>query len=665
MSNFSVLIAGTSSSYLEISKKMLKFHYDDCEVDFAVSGQECIQKAFTNQYDLVLFDYDLGDKNGLEVIESIRAKDVQVPLIMLIEEGEKSKALQAMDKGASDYILKVRGYLTALPFTVRNILERKQLIKNESKKILPLEPDKKEKTEDGHFLLDRRGRFLSANQNMELMTGYSEDELLELTLVDLLPKEKERQFYDWLHLINLDGGSASPFRTEIYAKTGNKIYLKIELSAIKDNNQQVVSYRGKAENISPEIVPHTRSGVRINQVDMINEMSQLIIACYYEPLNVLLERIAEIVCQIFHFKRSTVALLDKRKNAFVKQAMVGYMSLPVVDNRTIEVPREVIERIFAHRFRVKVIYYNQDHRHTSTYLSSRLPERRTQKRRPPSQWHKRDLILVNLMNRNGQTFGYISLDEPSEETIPTRDIFHNLELFGQLASFAIENYYQFSALEKRSRRLKQILVTSNIFKLYLSLNELLKEVVWSIKFSLDFNVVALGLISKRSGNLELKAVACDDKIKLNHLLELNFPLKPLAQLFRDEYNRGKSYFIYREETIFRSFKHIYYGSSLTDAMNGTWPIWGMLLVPIKSKEGKVIGILMVDDPENAKMPTDEVIRTLEILANQVAIAIDNRIMYVQAKKRIQELENNGASVTNDSPDYSTPGIRKLVDRIFK
>ncbi|MFQ5824925.1 MAG: response regulator [bacterium] len=664
MNNLRILIAGTSSSYLEISKKMLKFHYENCEVDFAVSGKECIQKASANPYDLVLFDYDLGDKNGLEVIESIRFKGKDIPLIMLIEEGEEAKALQAIEKGASDYILKVRGYLTALPFTVRNLIERKKLVRTELAKIPTVEPNKKVNNNDGYFILDRRGHFLSANHIMEKITGYSEDELLELTLVDLLPKEQEKQFYDWLQLVNSNGKSSLPFRTEIYSKTGNKIHLEIDLAAIKEN-QEVVSYRGKAKNITEKIVQQHKHDGRFNQLNMINELSQAIIACYYEPLNVLLERIAEIVCQIFRFKRSTVALLDKRKKAFIKQAMIGYMSVPVVDNRTIEIPREVIERIFADRFRVKVIYYNQDHRDNASYLNSRLPERRTQKRRLPSQWHKRDLILVNLMNRNGQTFGYISLDDPSEDNIPTRETFYNLELFGQLVSFAIENYYQFSALEKRSRRLKQILVTSNIFKLYLSLNDLLKEVVWSIKFSLNFNLVALGLISKKSGNLEIKAVACDDKIKLNQLLELNFPLNSFAQLFRDEYNRGKSYFIYQEENIFRSFKHIYYGASLAEPKNTSWPIWGMLLVPIKSKEGKVIGIILVDDPDNSKAPTDEVMRTLEILANQVAVAIDNRIMYVQAKKRIQMFENNSPEAKNDFPDYSAPGIKRLVHRIFK
>ena len=63
MNNLKVLIAGTSSSYLEISKKMLKFHYNNCDVDFAYSGKECVDKISANNYNLALFDYELGDRS--------------------------------------------------------------------------------------------------------------------------------------------------------------------------------------------------------------------------------------------------------------------------------------------------------------------------------------------------------------------------------------------------------------------------------------------------------------------------------------------------------------------------------------------------------------------------------------------------------------------------
>ncbi|MFQ5824237.1 MAG: response regulator [bacterium] len=665
MSSLRILIAGKSNSYLEISKKMLKFHYENCEVDFATSGKECIEKGTHRKYDLILFDYNLGDLNGIQVLEALRTKGISIPIVMLVDEGEEKIALQSLEKGASDYILKVRGYLTALPFTIRNILERKKIIKNTSFKYTRVDSTQETNGKDGYFILDRRGHFISVSPKMEAVTGYSEDELLELSLIDLLPKEKERSYFDWLNLVNSIKGKAPAFRTEIFEKTGNKINLEIDMVVIRDVDQEVVRYEAKAEIITDKITQQYKHDGQINQLDMINQISHAVTSCYHEPLNVLLERIAEIVCQVFRFKRSTVALLDNRKNAFIKQAMIGYMSLPVVDNRTIEVPHEVIDRIFADRFRVKVIYYNQNQRDTAYYLNSILPERRTQKRRPPDKWHKSDLILVNLMNRSGRTFGYISLDEPSDNIIPTRDTFYNLEIFGELVSFAIENYYLFSTIEKRSRRLKQILVTSNIFKLYLSLNDLLKEIVWSIKFSLDFNLAALGLISKKSEHLEIKAVACEDKVKQLQLSEVSFPLKPFAELLRNEYGCGKSYFIHKQEEIFHTFKQIYYGAKLSANLNGTWPIWGLLLVPLKSREGKIIGFLMVDDPDDGSKPGDDVIRILEIIANHVAIAIDNRIMYVQTKKKLQELEKNGINTDGDSTEYTTPTLKGLVDRFFK
>ncbi len=664
MTELAVLIAGTSSSYLEISRKMLRFHYDQCEVDFAHSGKECIDKATSKEYTLILFDYELGDMTGLEVIDGLKSQDVDSALIMLIEEGDEIKAVQALEKGATDYILKARGYLTALPFTLRSILQKAVA---ESAEAEQEENGQQTRKSEGYFILDRGGRILSANQDIQRITQFSEDELLELTITDLLPDDKEKPFFDWLNAVAKNGQSEKPLRTEVLNRRGERISLEMILTAIKDEHQNVLSYRGRIarEDGDLAVVPHANSV--IDQLSMVNQICQIITCGYNEPLHVFLERLAESVCQVFRFQRSTIALLDRRRKVFVKQAMVGYSSFPVSNDRGIEVPQEVITRVFGERFRVKVLYYNQDHRDTARYLNSKFPERRTQKRRPPTQWHHRDLVLVNLMNRDNQTFGYVSLDRPVSGFIPKREVFHNLELYGQLVSFAIENYYQFSTLEQRSRRLKQVLVTSNIFKLHLSLSELLKEVVWSIRFSLNFNLVTLGLISKRTGKLELKAVACEDKVKRTQLAGSRFPLKPLSELMRGEYNYGKSYFVMREEEVLKDFKSIYYGPQISGKLNGRWPKWALLLVPIKSREGKIIGALMADDPANGSLPSRDVINTLEIMANQVAVAIDNRILYVQTKQQLHEQqakanEERRELITNYA---TTRAKQRFVDRFFK
>lgn len=526
----------------------------------------------------------------------------------------------------------------------------------------------------GYFICDKRGRFLSANDILLSLTGYTEEEILELAITDLMSKEIAHDFLGELYN-KAEDEDIIEFSTEIVDKIGERHAVEIRVRLIMaEASESIIGFRGNLIPVQTKQSTLPAKQGHVDQMAMVEQVIDTIYLGYAEPLNLLLKRISESICQIFGFQRSTVALLDRRRRTFVKQAMAGYAedSNTSIERRAIEVPQEVIDRIFSDRFRLKVIYHNQDQRDVKSYLTSGMPERRTSKRLPEEQWNKRDLILLNLMDHKGNTFGYISLDNPLDNTYPTRATFQNLELFAALISMAIENYYRFSTMEKRNRRLRQMLVNSNIFKLYLSLNELLKEVVWSVKFSLDFNLVSLVLISKKSGLLETKAVACDDKIKLLQIREIKYDLKEFSEILRDEYRQGRSYFIHNEEAVLRHLKLIYYGSNLNKPFHGGWPAWGMILIPIKSREGKIIGFLLADDPLDGQMPTREAIGNLEIMANQIAIAIDNRVMYVQTKEHLepQPAEETAEETEKEvfeekEDDYAGGGLRKLVEKFLR
>jgi GAF domain-containing protein len=444
-------------------------------------------------------------------------------------------------------------------------------------------------------------------------------------------------------------------------KKGKRVEVELTATPFREGDGEIAGYRVRMREVV-RAAPPAEAAYKIDQLQMVDQLATLISTCYGRPLSVLLDLLAKVVCQIFRFKRCTVALLDRRRKVFVKQAMVGYRSTGD-QARMLEVPAEVIDRIFARRYRVKVLYYNRELRDARTAAGSLIEERRTQDRRPVGEWHRRDLLLINLLDAERRTFGYISLDDPLEGFVPNRDTFHNLEIFGRLAALIIENYWHFSTLERRTRRLKQILATSNIFKLYLSLGELLKEVVWSIKFSLDFNLVALALVSKRTQLLEVKAVACEDKIKQLHIGELTFELEEIAKLLQERYRRNRSYFIDREEPVLMPLKAIYRPVA-GNGEEGAWPSWGLMLVPLVSRSEKIIGFLVVDDPADGRVPSMETIRTLEMLANQVAIAIDNRVMYVELKRQLLEVTGRGGEERSETAEAEGGGLRKLMDRLF-
>jgi two-component system chemotaxis response regulator CheY len=86
------------------------------DITEAVDGQEAIDKFKAEQFDLVLTDWNMPNKSGLEVIQEIRGQGSKVPIIMVTTEGEKASVLQAIEAGVTDYLMK--------PFEAQALLEK-------------------------------------------------------------------------------------------------------------------------------------------------------------------------------------------------------------------------------------------------------------------------------------------------------------------------------------------------------------------------------------------------------------------------------------------------------------------------------------------------------------------------------------------------------------
>ena len=684
-----ILIAHSSTSYIDATREFLKARGEEFQAWGVTSLEECLDQAAN--YDVMLLDAEVFKADVAGALKKLSLIADVVPIVVLIEDHESDLALQLKNIGVFSGIFKRKGYLSVLPAHLHEAYKYK-----ESRPVpaftqppppvpLPTKLGEEERTvapvsEEGYFICDRRGRFLSASKSLFSLMKYTEDEILELSIGDLLSREDESALFH--KLLQPEGNElAQGLAVDLLDKTGESHPVDLKLRALYDEStgRQIIGFRGVVCPLSAEALA-TELKTAPDQLDqqlMVDHLVEIIQLGYSEPLHVVLKRLTEIAGEIFRFRKTTLALLDRRRKAYIKHAMVGYTAIEGnAGERHVEVPQDVVDRIFPDQYKIKVIYHDQEDIEQRELAGSDLLERRGQRRPLETQWHKEDLILLKLADYRGHIFGYISLEDPLDFGTPTQTTFRNFEIFGQLTSMAIENYYRFSSLEKRNRRLKQVLVTSNIFKLYLSLNELLKEVVWSVKFSLEFNLVSLILISKKSGQLETKAVACDDKIKLLQLNELKFSLKEYSDLLKDSYRRGKSYLVTNEEPVLKHFKQIYYGTHSNGHYTDGWPHYALLLVPIKSREGKIIGFIMVDDPQDCRLPSLESMNILEILANQVAIAIDNRMLYVQAKEQVQqslpevdkppvEHKEAGSGVSGKGEPMTTSSLKRLVDRFLR
>lgn len=75
-------------------------------VDVAENGETGRQLAFTNDYDGILLDQELGDRHGISILQEIRRENRQTPVLMLTGRGGEGDIVRALDAGADEYVLK-------------------------------------------------------------------------------------------------------------------------------------------------------------------------------------------------------------------------------------------------------------------------------------------------------------------------------------------------------------------------------------------------------------------------------------------------------------------------------------------------------------------------------------------------------------------------------
>ncbi|QDU75127.1 Chemotaxis protein CheY [Bremerella volcania] len=110
-----VLVADDSSTMRKIILRSLQAVGVPNAVE-AADGEEAVSLFKPGEFDLVLTDWNMPGKSGLEVIQEIRKIDADVKIMMVTTEAEKSRVMEAIQAGVSDYLVK--------PFTADTLREK-------------------------------------------------------------------------------------------------------------------------------------------------------------------------------------------------------------------------------------------------------------------------------------------------------------------------------------------------------------------------------------------------------------------------------------------------------------------------------------------------------------------------------------------------------------
>jgi len=101
--------------------------YEGYQIDDAENGDEGLKKIKEKNYDVVLCDIKMPKVDGLEFLEKARETNPDLPIIMISGHGTIETAVEAVKKGAFDYVAKPPD-LNRLLITIRNAMDKQTLV---------------------------------------------------------------------------------------------------------------------------------------------------------------------------------------------------------------------------------------------------------------------------------------------------------------------------------------------------------------------------------------------------------------------------------------------------------------------------------------------------------------------------------------------------------
>ncbi|MGA0415128.1 MAG: sigma-54-dependent transcriptional regulator [Flavobacteriaceae bacterium] len=122
-----ILLIEDEEPIRRVMKRILADENKDYTVEEAVDGKQGLAMIKAHNYDLVLCDIKMPNKDGIEVLQAAKKAGKNIPFIMLTGHGNVETAVEAMKLGAYDFIPKPPD-LNRLLTAVRHAVETKNLV---------------------------------------------------------------------------------------------------------------------------------------------------------------------------------------------------------------------------------------------------------------------------------------------------------------------------------------------------------------------------------------------------------------------------------------------------------------------------------------------------------------------------------------------------------
>jgi PAS domain S-box-containing protein len=246
MPPINVLYVDDEEDLLEIGKRYLELN-SDLHIVTVSSALGALAELKASKFEAVVADYQMPGMNGIELLKQIRVHS-QIPFILFTGKGREEVVIEALNSGADFYLQKGGGFKAQFAELEHKIKEAVR--KRRTEQALDESEVKFQKvfnnSNDAIFIINSEGRFIDVNSIACRELGYSREELLQLSPLDITMPEFAVRVSDHVRE-TLEKGSGV-FETVHLTKDGAEIPIELTTQLfIHEGNTGIM---GVARNIS-------------------------------------------------------------------------------------------------------------------------------------------------------------------------------------------------------------------------------------------------------------------------------------------------------------------------------------------------------------------------------------------------------------------------------
>jgi len=236
----------------QLVRDALMAEHDRFVLTEAEDQEELLACLESMQFDVILSDFNILGFSGLQVLEIVKQKQPETPVIIVTGTGSEEVAIKAMKMGASDYVIKsarhIRGLASAIDLVIEN---RKLIAERETSRINLQKSEEKyrkifENIQDVYYQIDSDGVIIEMSPSIYKISGFKREELIGKQSEDFY---EDPEFRNVLLELLAEKHEVWDFEIRLRTKTGELRWASVNVHLLLDENSRPIGIEGSMRDI--------------------------------------------------------------------------------------------------------------------------------------------------------------------------------------------------------------------------------------------------------------------------------------------------------------------------------------------------------------------------------------------------------------------------------